>query len=168
MIVGLDSQVSDVVYINSYLTNGVSHHYQLDESTFNFWCVRSDFYFLSLFSLKLLCANRIAPDGRHIWGYSVCLCPIKRTPGVNELRCFVNVTSLRSVGYLHKMTEVEGIYTTINTDSQMVTYVIAKKTRFLTIFTCILTKEVLHYLIFFLFSTNVKYIFQPMFSIFFK
>ena len=22
---------------------------------------------------------------RHIWGYSVCLCPIKRTPGLNEL-----------------------------------------------------------------------------------
>ena len=23
---------------------------------------------------------------RHIWGYSVCLCPIKGTPGLNELR----------------------------------------------------------------------------------
>ena len=22
---------------------------------------------------------------RHIWGYSVCLCPIKGTPGLNEL-----------------------------------------------------------------------------------
>ena len=22
---------------------------------------------------------------RHIWGYSVCLCPIKETPGLNEL-----------------------------------------------------------------------------------
>ena len=23
---------------------------------------------------------------RHIWGYTVCLCPIKRTPGLNELK----------------------------------------------------------------------------------
>ena len=23
---------------------------------------------------------------RHIWGYAVCLCPIKRTSGLNELR----------------------------------------------------------------------------------
>ena len=23
---------------------------------------------------------------RHTWGYSVCLCPIKGTPGLNELR----------------------------------------------------------------------------------
>ena len=22
---------------------------------------------------------------RHIWGYAVCLCPIKGTPGLNEL-----------------------------------------------------------------------------------
>ena len=25
---------------------------------------------------------------RHIWGYSVCLCPIKGTPGLNELIAF--------------------------------------------------------------------------------
>ena len=35
--------------------------------------------------MKLLLANRIAPDGTprsaaHIWGYSVCLCPTKGTP----------------------------------------------------------------------------------------
>ena len=49
--------------LNPYLTNGFSHHYQLDESTFIFRGVRSDFYFLSHFSMKFLCANRIAPDG---------------------------------------------------------------------------------------------------------
>ena len=43
--------------------NGFSHHYQLDESTFVFSGVRCDFYFLSHFSMKFLCANRIAPDG---------------------------------------------------------------------------------------------------------
>ena len=50
--------------INPYLTNGFSHHYQLGESTFFFRGVRSVFlYFLSHFSMKFLCANRIAPDG---------------------------------------------------------------------------------------------------------
>ena len=38
--------------------------------------------FLIHISMKfLLEANRIAPDG-----YSVCLCPIKRTPDLNELK----------------------------------------------------------------------------------
>ena len=49
--------------INPYSTNGFFHHYQLDESTFIFRGVRSDFYFSSDFSMKFLCANRIAPDG---------------------------------------------------------------------------------------------------------
>ena len=35
-------KVSDNL-INPYLTNGFSHHYQLDESTFIFRDVRSDF-----------------------------------------------------------------------------------------------------------------------------
>ena len=43
--------------------NGFSNHYQLDESTFIFRDVRSDFYFLFNFSMKFLSANRIAPDG---------------------------------------------------------------------------------------------------------
>ena len=80
--------------INPYLTNGFSHHYQLGESTFIFRGDRSNFYFLSQFSIKFLFANRIAPDGTprsgasHLgiyWGYTVCLCPIKGTPGLNEL-----------------------------------------------------------------------------------
>ena len=54
---------SGFLSFNPYLTNGFSHHYQLDESTFIFKGVRSDFYFLSHFSMKFLCANRIAPDG---------------------------------------------------------------------------------------------------------
>ena len=45
------------------LTDGFSHHYQLGESTFIFRGVRNDFYFLSHFSMKILKANRIAPDG---------------------------------------------------------------------------------------------------------
>ena len=47
---------------NPYLTDGFSHHYQLGESTF-FRGVRSDFLYLSHFSITFLQANRIAPDG---------------------------------------------------------------------------------------------------------
>ena len=44
------------------------------------------FFLLSHFSMKFLCANRIAPDGTpHSAGYSVCLCSTKRTPGLYEL-----------------------------------------------------------------------------------
>ena len=49
--------------INPYLKNGFTHHYQLDESTCTFRGVRSDFYFYLIFSIKFLCANKIAPDG---------------------------------------------------------------------------------------------------------
>ena len=58
----LKAIMSEPVF-NPYLTNGFSHHYHLGESTFIFRGVRSDFYFLSDFSMKFLCANRIAPDG---------------------------------------------------------------------------------------------------------
>ena len=37
--------------------------YHLDESTFISRGFRSDFYLLSHFLMKFLCANRIAPDG---------------------------------------------------------------------------------------------------------
>ena len=48
------------------------------------------FIFLSHFSMRFLCANRNSSRWdavlrRHIWGYAVCLCPIKGTPGLNEL-----------------------------------------------------------------------------------
>ena len=49
--------------VNPYLTNGFSHHYQLGESTFILWVLGVFFIFLSHFSMKFLCANRIAPDG---------------------------------------------------------------------------------------------------------
>ena len=53
------------IHVNPYLTHGFSHHYQLGESTFIFRGVRSYFlfFFISFFSMKFLCANRIAPDG---------------------------------------------------------------------------------------------------------
>ena len=32
---------------------------------------------------------------RHIWGYSVCLCPIKGTPGLNELISVGDIVKLK-------------------------------------------------------------------------
>ena len=32
--------------------------------------------------------------GRHIWGYSVCLCPIKGTPGLYELKSIARTAVL--------------------------------------------------------------------------
>ena len=64
MLLEKRSYHTHVFRINPYLTRGFSHHYQLDESIFIFRGVKSDFfYFLSHFSMKCLCANRIAPDG---------------------------------------------------------------------------------------------------------
>ena len=52
------------ILFNLYLTNGFSHRYQLDEPTFIFRGVRSDFYFSFVsFLMKFLCANKKAPDG---------------------------------------------------------------------------------------------------------
>ena len=58
-----DHNLTGFIIHNPYLTNGFSHHYNLGESTISFRGVRSDFYFLSHFLMKFLCANRIAPDG---------------------------------------------------------------------------------------------------------
>ena len=45
------------------------------------------FIFLSHFSMKFLCANRIAPDGtpRSAASHLELCCLPKRTPGLNEL-----------------------------------------------------------------------------------
>ena len=49
--------------INPYLTNEFSKYYHLGESTFIFRGIRSDFQVLNKFFMKILLANRIAPDG---------------------------------------------------------------------------------------------------------
>ena len=49
--------------LNPLVTNGFSHPYHLDESKFIFRGVRSDFSFLFHFSMKIIKADRIAPDG---------------------------------------------------------------------------------------------------------
>ena len=49
--------------INPFVTNGLSHPYQMDESTFIFRGSVGDFSFLFHFSMNIRSANRIAPDG---------------------------------------------------------------------------------------------------------
>ena len=61
----LSTQYSIGAYqtFNPYLINGFSHIYQMDESTFIFRGVRSDFYFfISFFDVISLCKKN-SPDG---------------------------------------------------------------------------------------------------------
>ena len=51
-----------IIVFNPLVTNGLSHPYQLDESIFIFRGIRSNFSFLFHFSMKIMSANRIAPD----------------------------------------------------------------------------------------------------------
>ena len=46
--------------LNQLVTNGLSHHYHLDESTFIIRGIRSNFSFLFHVSMKIILANRIA------------------------------------------------------------------------------------------------------------
>ena len=48
---------------NQLVTNGCSGRYQSDESTFIFRGFGSNFSFLFQFPIKIIQANRIAPDG---------------------------------------------------------------------------------------------------------
>ena len=73
----------DCFCFNPFLTIGFSHSYYLGESILILRGFRCDFKILIHFWMKFLQANRISPDGTpHIWGYSVCLCPTKRVPGI--------------------------------------------------------------------------------------
>ena len=49
--------------LNPLVTNGICHPFHLDDSTFFFRVIRSDFSFLLHFSMKNIKGNRIAPDG---------------------------------------------------------------------------------------------------------
>ena len=48
---------------NPLVTNGISHRYHLDESTFILRGIRSNISFIFHFSMKIKKAKRIAPDG---------------------------------------------------------------------------------------------------------
>ena len=49
--------------LSPLVTNGFSHSYHLDESTFIFRGISRNFSFLFHFSMKFMSANRKAPDG---------------------------------------------------------------------------------------------------------
>ena len=55
-------------YINPLVTNGFSHPYHLDESTFILRGI-SDFSFLFLFSMKFMEAKGISTDGTILFAY---------------------------------------------------------------------------------------------------
>ena len=63
----LFNKQNDVV-INPYLTNGFSHRYQLDESTFIFRGVGSDFYFFIQFSDEIPLSKQDSPR----WDAAFC------------------------------------------------------------------------------------------------
>ena len=76
--------------VNPFVTNGLSHPYHLDESTFVFRGVESNVSLSFLFSMKFMSASRIAADGMQHFAAShlglFCL-PMshKRTPGLYGL-----------------------------------------------------------------------------------
>ena len=51
------------VAFNPNKANGLSHPYHLDESIFIFRGISRNFSFLFHFSMNIMSANRIAPDG---------------------------------------------------------------------------------------------------------
>ena len=73
----------------THVTNGLSLHYHLDESTFSFRVIMSKFSFLFHFSMKFLYANRIPADetpptfcGISSGAILFAFVPKKRMPGL--------------------------------------------------------------------------------------
>ena len=73
------------------------------------------FFMKILFSMKILLANRIAPDGTprsaasHL-GYVVCLCPTKGTPGLDELSGFSHDVTIGRKSHSQNEEAVNDIY----------------------------------------------------------
>ena len=79
-----------MILLIPFVTNGFSHPYHLDEFIFTFRDIRNIFSFYFIFDENNVSKqNNPRCDAaflrRHIWGYSVCLCPIKRTRGLHGL-----------------------------------------------------------------------------------
>ena len=51
------TSVVNMADVNPLLMNGISHRYHLDESTFIFRGIRSNFLFVFHFSMKFILAN---------------------------------------------------------------------------------------------------------------
>ena len=65
----------------------------LDKSIFSFWGFRSNFFIFILFFDENHVSKQNRPSWRLIWGYSVCLHSIKRTPGLYWLMIKKSVKS---------------------------------------------------------------------------
>ena len=66
----IQSCLVTVSLLNPYVTSGLAHHYHLAESTVILGASRVILNFHSIFFMKLLKANRIAPDGMPCFGAS--------------------------------------------------------------------------------------------------
>ena len=94
------------VMFNPYLTNGFSHCYHLGDPTSVLRGIVHVCDFLKFYSIfnenSLSKQNRPRWDccvlRRHKWGYSVCLCPIKGTLGLNV---FITIQTNKSI-IIHK------------------------------------------------------------------
>ena len=86
-------------WLNPNKPNRFSNPYQMGESTFIFKGLGSNLSFLFHFSMKIKIANRIAPDGTTPGGYSVCICPIKRPPGLYGLKEWDDMIFLAIVAF---------------------------------------------------------------------
>ena len=91
---------------NPFMMSGLTPRYNLDESTVTIGGIKSDLDILFDFSMKILSANRIAPDGTprsaasHLGLYTVCLWPVKRTPGLTAQLTTLLVSHLQFIGFL--------------------------------------------------------------------
>ena len=80
--------VSVQMRLNPYLTNGIAHHYHLDECTFILGTSGLFLIFYSIIRWNFSMQTEKPQMGRctqrrPIWSYSVCLCHTHRTPGLN-------------------------------------------------------------------------------------
>ena len=81
--------VWQVYHVNPLVTNGHSHCYHLNGSTFISRGSRSDFSFLISFFDENRVSKRNSPRrDAAFWEYSVCPFPMKRTPGLYGLIFF--------------------------------------------------------------------------------
>ena len=68
------------------VTNGLSHTYQMDESTFILRGSGREFFFYFNFIFDEYHVSKQNSPNSPIWGQSVSLCSIKRTPGLYGLK----------------------------------------------------------------------------------
>ena len=69
-------------FVCAHVTNGLSHPYHLDESTFSFRGIGNIIFISISFFDEIHVSKQNSPR----WNAAFCLCPIKRTQGLYGLR----------------------------------------------------------------------------------